>query len=173
MQNTPDSTFVSVCGLCVISFTAFDTASCSLKEIHLVKAGGPLGLSIVGGSDHSSHPFGIHEPGVSSSGAAARDGRLKVGMRILEVNHQSLLGMTHTEAVQILRGVGDALLVLVCDGFDPKAAAAIEVSAGVQVPLESPESPHMDPTSFFTEHWIFPTFCCKFFWFFEVPDFRV
>lgn len=64
---------------------------------------------------------------MSSSGAAARDGRLKVGMRILEVNHQSLLGMTHTEAVQILRSVGDALLVLVCDGFDPKAAAAIEV----------------------------------------------
>ncbi|XP_074754344.1 protein scribble homolog isoform X19 [Athene noctua] len=205
-----------------------------IEEIHLVKAGGPLGLSIVGGSDHSSHPFGIHEPGVfiskviprglasrsglrvgdrilevnsidlrhathqeavnallsnsqeltmlvrrdppppgmqeiciekapgeklgisirggakghagnpfdptdegifiskvSSSGAAARDGRLKVGLRILEVNHQSLLGMTHTEAVQILRGVGDALLVLVCDGFDPKAAAAIEMSPGI------------------------------------------
>ncbi|XP_014801212.1 PREDICTED: protein scribble homolog isoform X12 [Calidris pugnax] len=205
-----------------------------IEEIHLVKAGGPLGLSIVGGSDHSSHPFGIHEPGVfiskviprglasrsglrvgdrilevnsidlrhathqeavnallsntqeltmlvrrdppppgmqeiciekapgeklgisirggakghagnpfdptdegifiskvSSSGAAARDGRLKVGMRILEVNHQSLLGMTHTEAVQMLRGVGDALLVLVCDGFDPKAAAAIEMSPGI------------------------------------------
>ncbi|KAM6350244.1 protein scribble homolog isoform 14-T14 [Podargus strigoides] len=205
-----------------------------IEEIHLVKAGGPLGLSIVGGSDHSSHPFGIHEPGVfiskviprglasrsglrvgdrilevnsidlrhathqeavnallsntqeltmlvrrdppppgmqeiciekapgeklgisirggakghagnpfdptdegifiskvSSSGAAARDGRLKVGMRILEVNHQSLLGMTHTEAVQILRSVGDALLVLVCDGFDPKAAAAVEMSPGI------------------------------------------
>ncbi|KAM6102778.1 protein scribble homolog isoform 42-T42 [Theristicus caerulescens] len=205
-----------------------------IEEIHLVKAGGPLGLSIVGGSDHSSHPFGIHEPGVfiskviprglasrsglrvgdrilevnsidlrhathqeavnallsntqeltmlvrrdppppgmqeiciekapgeklgisirggakghagnpfdptdegifiskvSSAGAAARDGRLKVGMRILEVNHQSLLGMTHTEAVQILRSVGDALLVLVCDGFDPKAAAAIEMSPGI------------------------------------------
>lgn len=71
---------------------------------------------------------------VSSSGAAARDGRLQVGMRILEVNHQSLLGMTHTEAVQILRGVGDALLVLVCDGFDPKAAAAIEVSVGCTCP---------------------------------------
>ncbi|XP_059725164.1 protein scribble homolog isoform X2 [Haemorhous mexicanus] len=205
-----------------------------VEEIHLVKAGGPLGLSIVGGSDHSSHPFGIHEPGVfiskviprglasrsglrvgdrilevngtdlrhathqeavsallcnaqelsmlvrrdppppgmqeiciekapgeklgisirggakghagnpfdptdegifiskvSSSGAAARDGRLQVGMRILEVNHQSLLGMTHTEAVQVLRAVGDALLVLVCDGFDPRAAAAIEMSPGI------------------------------------------
>ncbi|XP_069077064.1 protein scribble homolog isoform X21 [Pleurodeles waltl] len=205
-----------------------------MEEVLLVKAGGPLGLSIVGGSDHSSHPFGVHEPGVfiskvipqglaarsglrvgdrilevntidlrhathqeavnallsnsqeirmlvrrdppppgmqeisiekapgeklgisirggakghagnpfdatdegifisrvSSSGAAARDGRLRIGMRILEVNHQSLLGMTHTEAVQILRSVGDTLLVLVCDGFDPRAAAAIEVSPGI------------------------------------------
>ncbi|GCB82812.1 hypothetical protein scyTo_0023949, partial [Scyliorhinus torazame] len=33
-------------------------------EIMLLKTGGALGLSIVGGSDHASHPFGIHEPGV-------------------------------------------------------------------------------------------------------------
>lgn len=94
-------------------------------------------------------------------------------MRILEVNHQSLLGMTHTEAVQVLRGVGDALLVLVCDGFDPKAAAAIEVSTAVQVPLGSPQSPHMDPSSFFKELWLFPTFCCNFFSVFEVSDSKV
>ena len=29
-----------------------------------MKAGGPLGLSIVGGSDHSSQPFGADEPGI-------------------------------------------------------------------------------------------------------------
>ncbi|KAI1902084.1 hypothetical protein AGOR_G00041070 [Albula goreensis] len=205
-----------------------------IEEVTLVKAGGPLGLSIVGGSDHASHPFGISEPGVfiskviphglacqsglrvgdrilevngidlrhathqeavhallsnrqeigmlvrrdpappgmraieilkqpgeklgisirggakghagnpfdptdegifiskvSSSGAAARDGRLQVGMRILEVNNHSLLGMTHTEAVRVLRAVGDTLEVLVCDGFDPHAAAAIESSPGI------------------------------------------
>ncbi|XP_035268818.1 protein scribble homolog isoform X12 [Anguilla anguilla] len=205
-----------------------------IDEVILVKAGGPLGLSIVGGSDHASHPFGVREPGVfiskvipqglacrsglrvgdrilevnaidlrhathqeavrallsnkheirmlvrrdpapsgmeeiliekqpgeklgisirggakghagnpfdptdegifiskvSSSGAAARDGRLRVGMRILEVNNHSLLGMTHTEAVRILRSVGDTLAVLVCDGFDPRDAAAVEASPGV------------------------------------------
>ncbi|XP_058035021.1 protein scribble homolog isoform X11 [Ahaetulla prasina] len=204
------------------------------EEVCLVKAGGPLGLSIVGGSDHSSHPFGIHEPGVfiskvilhglasrsglrvgdrilevngidlrqathqeavsallssdpelrmvvrrdppppgmeeiciekrpgeklgisirggakghagnpfdptdegifiskvSSAGAAARDGRLRMGLRILEVNQQSLLGMTHAEAVQVLRSVGDQLLVLVCEGFDSKAMAALEMSPGI------------------------------------------
>uniref|UniRef100_A0A672J1A4 PDZ domain-containing protein n=1 Tax=Salarias fasciatus TaxID=181472 RepID=A0A672J1A4_SALFA len=197
-----------------------------IEEVTLMKSGGPLGLSIVGGSDHASHPFGINEPGVfiskviphglacqsglrvgdrilevnaidlrhathqeavrallankqeirmlvrrdppagdarnhdpeaagrkarhqhswrakghagnpfdptdegifiskvSSSGAAARDGRLQVGMRILEVNNHSLLGMTHTEAVRVLRAVGDSLVMLVCDGFDPRKVAA-------------------------------------------------
>lgn len=64
---------------------------------------------------------------VSSTGAAARDGRLQVGMRILEVNNHSLLGMTHTEAVRVLRAVGDSLVMLVCDGFDPGKVAAVEV----------------------------------------------
>ncbi|XP_041817059.1 protein scribble homolog isoform X3 [Chelmon rostratus] len=205
-----------------------------IEEVTLVKSGGPLGLSIVGGSDHASHPFGVNEPGVfiskviphglacqsglrvgdrilevnsidlrhathqeavrallankqeirmlvrrdpsppgmqeiviqkqpgeklgisirggakghagnpfdatdegifiskvSSSGAAARDGRLQVGMRILEVNNHSLLGMTHTEAVRVLRAVGDSLSMLVCDGFDPRKVAAVEASPGI------------------------------------------
>ncbi|XP_032465915.1 protein scribble homolog isoform X11 [Phocoena sinus] len=202
-----------------------------VEEICLPRAGGPLGLSIVGGSDHSSHPFGVQEPGVfiskvlprglaarsglrvgdrilgvngqdvrdathqeavsallrpclelvllvrrdppppgmrelciqkapgeklgisirggakghagnpcdptdegifiskvSPTGAAGRDGRLRVGLRLLEVNQQSLLGLTHGEAVQLLRSVGDTLTVLVCDGFD---ASAPEVSPGI------------------------------------------
>ncbi|XP_041669845.1 protein scribble homolog isoform X14 [Cheilinus undulatus] len=205
-----------------------------IEEVTLVKSGGPLGLSIVGGSDHASHPFGINEPGVfiskviphglawqsglrvgdrilevnaidlrhathqeavrallankqeirmlvrrdpsppgmqeiviqkqpgeklgisirggakghagnpfdptdegifiskvSSTGAAARDSRLQVGMRILEVNNHSLLGMTHTEAVRVLRAVGDSLSMLVCDGFDPRKVAAVEASPGI------------------------------------------
>ncbi|KAF6101030.1 scribble planar cell polarity protein [Phyllostomus discolor] len=205
-----------------------------VEEICLPRAGGPLGLSIVGGSDHSSHPFGVQEPGVfiskvlprglaarsglrvgdrilavngqdvreathqeavsallrpclelvllvrrdppppglrelcvqkapgeklgisirggakghagnpcdptdegifiskvSPAGAAGRDGRLRVGLRLLEVNQQSLLGLTHAEAVQLLRGAGDSLTVLVCDGFDPGSVAPSEGSPGV------------------------------------------
>ncbi|KAL6097590.1 scrib [Pungitius sinensis] len=205
-----------------------------IEEVTMLKSGGPLGLSIVGGSDHASHPFGINEPGVfiskviphglacesglrvgdrilevnaidlrhathqeavrallankqeirmlvrrdpsppgmqeimiqkqpgeklgisirggakghagnpldstdegifiskvSSSGAAARDSRLQVGMRILEVNNHSLLGMTHTEAVRVLRAVGDSLVMLMCDGFDPQKMAGVEASPGI------------------------------------------
>lgn len=67
---------------------------------------------------------------VSPTGAAGRDGRLRVGLRLLEVNQQSLLGLTHAEAVQLLRSVGDTLTVLVCDGFDTSTTttAALEVS---------------------------------------------
>ncbi|XP_066930968.1 protein scribble homolog isoform X3 [Clytia hemisphaerica] len=196
-----------------------------VEEITLKKSDGPLGLSIVGGSDHSSHPFGVNEPGifiskvnptgqaaktnlcvgdrilrvnekdmqqathheavaalisndpeikllvrhdppppgiqeiminkklgeklgisirggakghpgnpldkedegifvskVNSSGAAARDDRLKVGMRILEVNNTSLLGATHVDAVRALRTAGDNLSLIVCDGYDESDA---------------------------------------------------
>lgn len=65
---------------------------------------------------------------MSSSGAAGRDGRLLVGMRILEVSNNSLLGMTHTEAVRVLRAAGDSLVMLVCDGFDPSNVAGMEVN---------------------------------------------
>ena len=34
------------------------------EEIFLKRTRGPLGLSIVGGVDHSSHPFGGDEPGI-------------------------------------------------------------------------------------------------------------
>lgn len=66
---------------------------------------------------------------VSPAGAAGRDGRLRVGLRLLEVNQQSLLGLTHGEAVQLLRGAGDSLSMLVCDGFDASTPAPSEVSA--------------------------------------------
>ena len=51
-------------------------------------------------------------------GAIGRDGRLREGQRILEVNGQSLLGATHEEAVKALRSAGDRLNLLVCDGYD-------------------------------------------------------
>ena len=35
-----------------------------VEDVTLVKAGGPLGLSIIGGSDHSCVPFGTGDPGI-------------------------------------------------------------------------------------------------------------
>ena len=78
----------------------------------------PLSLSLL-------FPFFFSPPlpylsQVIPGGAAAKDGRLVVGQRILEVNAQSLLGASHMDAVRALRGVQEKLTMLVCDGFKPE-----------------------------------------------------
>ena len=40
------------------------TNEAKIEDVVLVKAGGPLGLSIIGGSDHSCVPFGTGDPGI-------------------------------------------------------------------------------------------------------------
>ncbi|OWK04280.1 hypothetical protein Celaphus_00016123, partial [Cervus elaphus hippelaphus] len=99
----------------------------------LVRSEKGLGFSIAGGK--GSTPYragdgGIFISRIAEGGAAHRAGTLQVGDRVLSVNQQSLLGLTHGEAVQLLRSVGDTLTVLVCDGFDTSTATP-EVSPGV------------------------------------------
>lgn len=103
-----------------------------IQEINInKKLGEKLGISIRGGAKgHPGNPFdkedeGIFVSKVNLNGAAARDARLKVGMRILEVNNTSLLGATHVDAVRALRTAGDNLSLIVCDGYDEDAAAAL------------------------------------------------
>ncbi|XP_068095468.1 inaD-like protein isoform X2 [Hyperolius riggenbachi] len=73
------------------------------KIIHLEKGADGLGFSIVGGygSPHGDLP--IYVKTIFSKGAAAVDGRLKRGDQILAVNDESLEGVTHEEAVAILK----------------------------------------------------------------------
>ncbi|XP_067927883.1 protein scribble homolog isoform X2 [Watersipora subatra] len=77
-----------------------------IEEVCIMKAGGPLGLSIVGGIDHASHPFGNSEPGVFISkivpGGTAAQTSLSIGNRILTVNGRDISGATHEEAVKAL-----------------------------------------------------------------------
>jgi protein scribble len=61
----------------------------SVEEVELLRdSKNSLGLSIVGGVDHCSHPFGVTQPGVfiskiSVNSPAAQCKRLRVGDRIL------------------------------------------------------------------------------------------
>ncbi|XP_056388885.1 inaD-like protein isoform X2 [Hyla sarda] len=73
------------------------------KIIHLEKGPDGLGFSIVGGygSPHGDLP--IYVKTIFSKGAASVDGRLKRGDQILAVNNESLDGVTHEEAVAILK----------------------------------------------------------------------
>jgi len=67
------------------------TSTAVIEEVCLRRSGGPLGLSIIGGSDHSCVPFGTGEQGIYVSkiiagGSAAATGKLRMGDRILAVN---------------------------------------------------------------------------------------
>ncbi|XP_057652663.1 protein lap4-like isoform X16 [Diorhabda carinulata] len=83
-----------------------------IEDVTLSKLGGSLGFSIIGGTDHSSIPFGSKEPGIFIShlvpgGTAAKSGKLKVGDRILKVNGTDVTHATHQEAVMELLRPGD------------------------------------------------------------------
>ena len=54
-----------------------------------------------------------------------------------KVNGTSLLGATHLEAVRSLRGIGDDLTLLVCDGFDPADVPAGQHAAWQASPVAS------------------------------------
>ncbi|XP_041507404.1 inaD-like protein isoform X2 [Microtus oregoni] len=80
-----------------------DTETPAPKIITLEKGSAGLGLSIVGGygSPHGDLP--IYVKTIFPKGAAAEDGRLKRGDQILAVNGETLEGVTHEQAVAILK----------------------------------------------------------------------
>ncbi|XP_017846471.1 protein lap4 isoform X18 [Drosophila busckii] len=95
------------------------------QEILLSKAENErLGMHIKGGlNGQRGNPIDPSDEGVfvskiNSVGAARRDGRLKVGMRLLEVNGHSLLGAAHQDAVNVLRNAGNEIQLVVCKGYD-------------------------------------------------------
>ncbi|XP_054906973.1 multiple PDZ domain protein isoform X11 [Poeciliopsis prolifica] len=73
------------------------------KTITLERGPDGLGFSIVGGHGSPHGDLPIYVKTVFGKGAAAEDGRLKRGDQIMAVNGQSLEGVTHEEAVGILK----------------------------------------------------------------------
>ncbi|EJD74403.1 PDZ domain-containing protein [Loa loa] len=60
-----------------------------------------FGFSIRGGQEFDSMPLFVLR--IAEDGPAALDGRLKVGDQLMEINGQSTRGMTHTNAIQIIK----------------------------------------------------------------------
>ncbi|XP_039766673.1 multiple PDZ domain protein isoform X20 [Ornithorhynchus anatinus] len=102
-QQDPTSSGLSFGGLTSSTIFQDDLGPPQYKTITLDRGPDGLGFSIVGGygSPHGDLP--IYVKTVFAKGAAAEDGRLKRGDQIIAVNGQSLEGVTHEEAVAILK----------------------------------------------------------------------
>lgn len=64
-----------------------------------------MGFSIAGGrgTEHIPDDDGIFVTKIIPGGAATEEGTLTIGDRIIKVNDHSMVGVTHMEAVDILR----------------------------------------------------------------------
>ncbi|XP_075065785.1 multiple PDZ domain protein [Mixophyes fleayi] len=102
-QQEHVGTAVSFSGLASSSILQDDLGPPQYKTIVLERGPDGLGFSIVGGygSPHGDLP--IYVKTVFTKGAASEDGRLNRGDQIIAVNGQSLEGVTHEEAVAILK----------------------------------------------------------------------
>ena len=77
--------------------------------------------------------------------ASLRSNELHVGQRIIEVNGQSLLGASHSEAVSAMRNTGDSIHLLVCDGWSEEQVtkpAAIQNGGSTEMPPPPPPRPN-------------------------------
>ncbi|XP_041869154.1 multiple PDZ domain protein isoform X14 [Corvus kubaryi] len=101
--HDPPTSSLSFAGLTSTGIFQDDLGPPQYKTITLDRGPDGLGFSIVGGygSPHGDLP--IYVKTVFAKGAAAEDGRLKRGDQIIAVNGQSLEGVTHEEAVAILK----------------------------------------------------------------------
>ncbi|KAK0404297.1 hypothetical protein QR680_017386 [Steinernema hermaphroditum] len=104
------------------------------EEVELVRdARSSLGLSIVGGSDHCSHPFGVNAPGVfiskiTANSPAARCRRLRIGDRILAVNACDISTAKHNEAVEALKNSGRTIRLRILHEKQPSGLREITLT---------------------------------------------
>nr|7P73_A Chain A, Synaptojanin-2-binding protein,Annexin A2 [Homo sapiens]7P74_A Chain A, Synaptojanin-2-binding protein,Annexin A2 [Homo sapiens] len=101
------------------------------EEINLTRGPSGLGFNIVGGTDQQyvSNDSGIYVSRIKENGAAALDGRLQEGDKILSVNGQDLKNLLHQDAVDLFRNAGYAVSLRVQHRLQVQGSAYGSVKA--------------------------------------------
>ncbi|XP_032757717.1 inaD-like protein isoform X4 [Rattus rattus] len=106
-----------------------------------------LGVSIAGGKGSPLGDIPIFIAMIQANGVAARTQKLKVGDRIVSINGQPLDGLSHTDAVNLLKNAfGRIILQVVADTNISAIATQLEMmSAGSQLGSPTADRHPQDP----------------------------
>ncbi|XP_032880228.1 tyrosine-protein phosphatase non-receptor type 13 isoform X3 [Amblyraja radiata] len=123
-----------ICGNRKIECDALSNTNISENEVlqvKLEKLPSGLGFSLVGGET------GIFVKSIHHGGAAAVDGRLQVGDQLLQVNSESVVGFSHSEAVAAVRRTTGVVILAVSRA--KSATKGSNTSKGAVTTVSSPE----------------------------------
>ncbi|XP_077092640.1 synaptojanin-2-binding protein [Siphateles boraxobius] len=84
-------------------------SAASVTDITLKRGPAGLGFNIVGGVDQQyiMNDSGIYVAKIKENGAAALDGRLQEGDKVIAINGQKLNNLSHGAAVELFRSAGE------------------------------------------------------------------
>ncbi|XP_051867604.1 inaD-like protein isoform X2 [Pristis pectinata] len=121
-----------------------------LRTVEITRgANDALGISIAGGKGSPLGDVPIFIAMIQASGVAARTHKLKVGDRIVSINGQPLDGLSHAEAVNLLKNAyGSIILQVIADTNITAIASQLEnmttnsnLSSPSDIRVEDPEPP--------------------------------
>lgn len=82
----------------------------SLIPVELDRGPKGFGFSIHGGQEFGAMPLFVLR--IAEDGPAARDGRLRIGDQLMEINGRSTKEMTHATAIQLIKQYNCVKLVV-------------------------------------------------------------
>ncbi|XP_035296505.1 PDZ domain-containing protein 2 isoform X2 [Cricetulus griseus] len=127
--------------------TDFQSSDCLAREevgriwkMELLKETDGLGIQVSGGRGSKRSPHAIVVTQVKEGGAAHRDGRLSLGDELLVINGHLLVGLSHEEAVAILRSATGMVQLVVASKM-PESEESHDVGSSEESKgsLESPK----------------------------------
>ncbi|KAM6938811.1 inaD-like protein isoform 2-T2 [Lycodopsis pacificus] len=113
--------------------------------VELEKERQGLGLSLAGNRDRSR--LSIFVVGLHPGGPAARDGRIRVGDELLEINSQVLYGRSHQNASAIIKSAVPKVKLILLRNEDAINQMAVPPFASPPPPPPPPPPPVISPVS--------------------------